>query len=169
MKHVTLLIAAYAVLSGAPAQAQSTFTEQNGLYSLTAPNGWTPYTDRGYADVAYDAPGGKATGGIFSGLKPTERSLSAEMDRFVSTGTVIHRGPITIDGMPCLTASTEEGGYIRKTMILCHFNVRFSDGPMDLEFFLGSASPLALADAQAAVFRTVAASVRWGGRFTPAD
>jgi hypothetical protein len=166
MWRIVLLVAALA----APgiAHAQSRFTGQLDIYSFNAPDGWTPYTDRGYADVAYDAPGGKSQGGIFAGLKDAERSLSDEVTSFIGSDALQERRTLTIDGMPCEFASVVKEGYIRNSMLLCHFSVPFSDGPVALEFFLGSAAPVASADWQMVIFWQAANSIAWGAAFEPA-
>jgi hypothetical protein len=163
-----LLLAVAVIAAPGIAHAQSRFFGQLDIYSFNAPDGWTPYTDRGYADVAYDAPGGQSQGGIFSGLKDVERPLSDEVTSFVGSFALQERRAVTIDGAPCEFASVIKDGYIRNSMLLCHFYVPFSDGDAAIEFFLGSASPVASADWQLGVFWQVANSIEWGADFAPA-
>lgn len=166
MRRLLLIVAMLAAASAA--QAQSRFTGQLNIYSFNAPDGWTPYTDRGYADVAYDAPGGMSQGGLFAGLKDAEQPLSDEINAFIGGDSVVDRHAVTIDGAPCEFASVSKSGTIRNSMLLCHFYVPFNDGDAAIEFFLGSASPPASADWQLAVFWQVANSITWGGSFAPA-
>ncbi|MEX0645697.1 MAG: hypothetical protein WD076_10320, partial [Parvularculaceae bacterium] len=130
MRNRLFLAAAAAFLAApsGPASAETRFYGQMDLYSLAAPDGWTPYTDRGYADVAYDAPGGKSQGGIFAGLKDAARGLSDEVSAFIGADPVEDRRAVTIDGVPCETATTVKDGYVRNAMVLCHSIVPFADG-----------------------------------------
>lgn len=162
-----VLLAVAVLAAPGAAHAQSRFSGQLGIYSFSAPDGWTPYTDRGYADVAYDAPGGQSKGGIFAGLKDAERSLSDEITGFIGVNALQDRRAVTIDGMPCEFASVVKDGYIRNSMLLCHFYVPFSDGDSAVEFFLGSAAPVASAGWQLDVFWQVANSIEWGADFAP--
>jgi hypothetical protein len=161
-------LATIVAMAGGQATAESRFYGQMDIYSLTAPDGWTPYTDRGYADVVYDAPGGQSQGGVFAGLKNAERSLGEEITLFIGYDSLQDRRAVTIDGIPCETASVLKDGYIRNTMLMCHFVVPFADGDATIEFFLGSASPAAQADWQAEIFWRVANSIAWGDAFAPA-
>ncbi len=163
-----LLLLAAALAAPGLAQAQSRFTGQLDIYSFAAPDGWTPYTDRGYADVAYDAPGGQSQGGFFSGIKDAERPLADEITAFIGADALQERRAVTIDGMPCEFASVVHEGFVRNSMWMCHFYVPFSDGPAAVEFFFGSASPVASADRQMEIFWQVVNSIVWGGAYEPA-
>lgn len=163
-----LLLAVAALAAPGVAHAQSRFYGQLEIYSFNAPDRWTPYTDRGYADVAYDAPGGKSQGGLFAGLKDAEQSLGDELSAFIGYDALQERRAVTIDGMPCEFASVMKENYVRNSMLLCHFVVPFSDGDANIEFFLGSAAPPASADWQLNVFWQVANSIEWGDAFAPA-
>lgn len=161
------LAAMLAALACGSASAGSLFYGQMDIYSFAVPDGWTPFTDRGYADVAYDAPGGQSQGGIFAGLRNAERSLSDEITAFIGYDALLDRRSVTIDGVACETASVVKDGYVRNAMLLCHFVVPFADGDTNIEFFLGSASPVAQADWQSEVFWQVANSILWGDAFAP--
>jgi hypothetical protein len=161
------LVAAFA----APglAHAQSRFTDQRGIYSFDAPAGWTPYTDRGFADVVYDAPGGASHGIIVSLVAPTERTLADEITAFTYAYALQERRPVTINGMPCEFASgLRMERDFRISTVLCLFYVPFSDGDARIEFSLMSTSPVASADWQLEIFWQVANSIKWGAAYEPA-
>ena len=160
-----ILLLAAALAAPGIAHAQGRFTSPLGVYSFTAPNGWTPHTDLGGAHVLYKAPGGAV---LFSGSAEVTHSLGAEMTAEIGADALVERRAVTIDGMPCEFASAIEDGVMRTSMLLCHFYVPYSDGEARIGFNLVLLSPVARADRQLEIFWQVANSIKWGGAYAPA-
>lgn len=163
-----LLLLAAAFMAPQFAHAQARFTGQMDIYSFEVPAGWTQLEKRDYADVVYAAPGGESQGSFFAGLKFVEHPLSDAMNDAIGYATVRDRRSITIDGLPCETATFTGDNRSASRMLLCHFHVPFSDGDAQVEFFMGGASRAGMEDAHSSVFYQVANSIKWGGTFESA-
>lgn len=163
---MTMAIVAALALFAAPAMAEPFYGQMN-IYSVEPPAGWTARSSSS-SDMNFDAPGGMQNGGLFVGLKDANQSVDAEMASFIGSSTVLDNRTVYVDGHSCRTARVQSSSQVINTMLMCHIVIPFSDGPANLEFFLGMASPTADADWHTPIFWQVAESLRWGADFAAA-
>jgi hypothetical protein len=137
------------------------------IYSIEPPAGWTARSSDS-TDMNFDAPGGMQNGGMFVGLKDASQSVDAEMASFIGSSPVLDNRTVTIDGHSCRTAQVQTSSQLTNTMLMCHIVIPFSDGPANLEFFMGMASRAGDTSWHTPIFWQAANSLSWGGDFAAA-
>jgi hypothetical protein len=155
-----LMLFGLCVVLAVPALAQTRFTAESEIYSLTPPPGWTkfPTTD---ADAAYAAPnGGTGRGTIFFGASDAIGSLDEEAEQIADGTEMKDWQSLEIHGMPCQAFWTDDG-FARNNALICQLNVPTDSGPALTTFTLGSSSRPEDWPAHTRLFWSIANSIVW--------